>query len=50
MPPEALDLPGPSRRIVVEPLEQPRPARDPEPAPAPAPREKPEPKKEPVRA
>lgn len=33
--PLALDLPGPSRRIVIEPLRTPEPPpREPEPAPA----------------
>jgi hypothetical protein len=49
--PEGLDLPGPSRRIRVEPLRLPEPARraEPErPEPAPEPRRAPEPDREPV--
>ncbi len=42
--PVLLDLPGPSRRVRVEPVELPIPARPPEPAPAP------EPAPEPARA
>ena len=54
MPIRALDLPGPSRRIRVEPLVVPAPARDPSPEREPAgpPREPvPEvaPEREPVR-
>jgi hypothetical protein len=53
MPPVALDLPGPSRRITIEPLRLPLPATEPapaEPAPASPPREQPEPARDPVRA
>lgn len=49
--PEGLDLPGPSRRIRVEPLRLPEPARRAEPAPpepAPEPRREPQPDREPV--
>ena len=35
--PRALDLPGPSRRIRVEPIRLPEPARRSEPAPPPEP-------------
>jgi hypothetical protein len=49
--PCALDLPGPSRRIKVEPLRLPEPQREPPPAePAPPPREPAEqPEREPAR-
>ena len=40
--PIGLDLPGPSRRITVEPLVLPEPARRPERNPAPAPEPLPE--------
>lgn len=53
MRPVALDLPGPSRRITIEPLRLPLPATEPapaEPAPAEPPREQPEPAREPVPA
>ena len=48
--PEALDLPGPSRRIRVEPIRLPEPARRDEPAPAPDPEpQRPAPPAEPAR-
>ncbi len=48
--PEALDLPGPSRRIRVEPLRLPEPARRDEPErPAPQPAPEREPAREPAR-
>lgn len=47
-PPVLLDLPGPSRRVRVEPLELPLPARAPEPAREPE--RTPEPAPEPARA
>ena len=55
MLPVGLDLPGPSRRITIEPLRLPLPATEPTPAPAeppPAepPREQPEPARDPVPA
>ena len=40
--PVGLDLPGPSRRITVEPLVLPEPARRPERNPAPVPERRPE--------
>lgn len=50
--PCALDLPGPSRRIRVEPLRLPGPSRNPAPAepapPPPAPAQPPEPAREPA--
>ncbi|HEV2813790.1 MAG TPA: hypothetical protein VGW10_11120 [Solirubrobacteraceae bacterium] len=51
MPPVALDLPGPSRRITIEPLRLPVPAvAPPPPPPSPDPaREEPEPVREPAR-
>lgn len=48
MPPTALDLPGPSRRITVKPVHLPEPAREPEPR-EPEPRE-PDPEQEPAPA
>ncbi len=46
--PSALDLPGPSRRIRVDPIRIPKPSREPAPAkPAPAP--PPEPSEAPAR-
>ena len=53
--PSGLDLPGPSRRITVEPLRLPEPARRPEPEPAreplpqTPPERSPEPEREPER-
>jgi hypothetical protein len=44
--PRALDLPGPSRRITVEPIRLPEPARRSEPAPPPEPAPQPQPKPE----
>lgn len=43
MDPHLLDLPGPSRRIRVEPLRLPEPRRDPEPAREPVPEREPAP-------
>ena len=48
MAPVALDLPGPSRRITIEPLTLPVPAVSPPPPPEPV-REEPEPVREPAR-
>jgi len=47
---EALELPGPSRRIVVEPLRRPEttPAPAPEPRPAEEPAQEPLPSREPA--
>ncbi|MFN8114461.1 MAG: hypothetical protein U0R51_14830 [Solirubrobacterales bacterium] len=52
--PEALDLPGPSRRITVEPLRRPDPSPAPEPSepaqpPLPVPAPGPSPEREPER-
>jgi len=44
--PEGLDLPGPSRRIRVEPIRLPEPARRTEPAPEPIPGSEPAPERE----
>ena len=54
--PRALDLPGPSRRITVEPIRLPEPARrsepappkEPSPAPPPQPERAPEPERQPA--
>ena len=51
MGPTALDLPGPSRRIRIEPLRLPGPAPEPQrDEPAPAQEPAPEPAREPVPA
>ena len=47
--PSALDLPGPSRRVRVEPMELPIPARPAAPAPADDPTPTPDPAREPFR-
>ncbi|MGI8461638.1 MAG: hypothetical protein ACR2OC_08410 [Solirubrobacterales bacterium] len=43
-----MSLPGPSRTIVVEPIEQPKPAEEPVPERDPVPAEEPAPEKAPL--